>query len=265
MRRMSTFDENNMKVILLAGGFGTRLSEETSRIPKPMVQIGGRPILTHIMGHYASHGFNDFIVACGYHGHVIKDYFAGFSLDNSDFTVNLRSGDLQLLRQNSVDWSVTLIDTGLGTMTGGRIARLLPYVDGQTFMTTYGDGLSDVDLQALLLFHRDHGRLATVTAVRPEARFGSLSIGEGHIVEGFREKIETSQARINGGFFVFEPEIAQYIDGDDMPLEGAPLEKLAADRQLVAYPHDGFWKPMDTLRDKLELERLWNEGDAPWT
>lgn len=256
--------ESQLKVIVLAGGFGTRLSEETTSIPKPMVEIGDRPMIVHIMRHYARFGFNDFIIACGYRGSVIKDYFAGFRLMSSDFTVDLGSGRVETLAETSVDWTVSLVDTGLNTMTGGRIARLIPYVEG-TFMATYGDGLSDIDLKALLDFHSGHGKLATVTAVRPEARFGSLSIGHDRAVVGFEEKVSTSEARINGGFFVFEPEISSYIEGDDTPLEGSPLERLAADGELMAFPHDGFWKPMDTLRDKKELDRLWSDGSAPWT
>jgi glucose-1-phosphate cytidylyltransferase len=254
-----------MKVVILAGGLGTRLSEETLRIPKPMVEVGGDPILVHIMRLYAQHGLNDFIVACGYLGHVIKDYFASFKLQNTDFTVNLGTGELTHLNHSSVDWSVSLIDTGLNTLTGGRLARLEPYLENSTFMATYGDGLSDIDMSDLLEFHRSHGKLATITAVRPDARFGSLSIDGQHLVTGFEEKVTSSEARINGGFFVLEPEVLGYIDGDDVPFERAPLERLAADRQLMAYQHDGFWKPMDTQRDRQELERLWNQGDAPWS
>lgn len=254
-----------MKVVILAGGMGTRLSEETVRIPKPMVEVGGDPILVHIMRLYAQHGLSDFIVACGYLGHVIKDYFASFKLQNTDFTVNLGTGELTQLNHSSVDWSVSLIDTGLETMTGGRLARLEPYLGSGTFMATYGDGLADIDISDLLGFHRSHGKLATITAVRPEARFGSLSIDNERLVTGFEEKVTAAEARINGGFFVLEPEVLGYIDGDDVSFERAPLERLAADRQLMAYPHDGFWKPMDTQRDRQEFERLWSQGDAPWS
>jgi glucose-1-phosphate cytidylyltransferase len=254
-----------MKVVILAGGVGTRLSEETLRIPKPMVEIGGDPILVHIMRIYAQHGLNDFVVACGYLGHVIKAYFASFKLQNTDFTVELGTGELTQLNHSSVDWSVSLIDTGLETMTGGRLARLEPYLGNTTFMATYGDGLADIDISDLLAFHRRHGKLATITAVRPEARFGSLSIGSGGLVTGFEEKVTSSEARINGGFFVLEPKVFGYIDGDAVPFERAPLERLAADNQLVAYPHVGFWKPMDTQRDRQELERLWSQGGAPWS
>jgi len=253
-----------MKVVILAGGHGTRLSEETVRIPKPMVEIGGDPILVHIMRLYARHGLNDFIVACGYRGHLIKDYFARFNLQNTDFSINLGSGEITQLNRTEVDWNVALIDTGLDTMTGGRLARLEPYLGKATFMATYGDGLADIDLANLLDFHRKHGKLATITAVRPEARFGSLSIDNERLVTGFEEKVTSTEARINGGFFVLEPQVLEYIDDDSVSFERAPLERLAEDRQLVAYPHDGFWKPMDTLRDRQELERLWSQGDAPW-
>jgi glucose-1-phosphate cytidylyltransferase len=253
-----------MKVVILAGGFGTRLSEETLQIPKPMVEVGGYPILVHIMRMYADHGHKDFVVACGYLGHVIKDYFASFNLQNADFSVNLGTGELTRLKETTVDWSVSLIDTGLNTMTGGRLARLEPHLGNETFMATYGDGLADLDISDLLAFHRGHGKLATITAVRPEARFGSLSIDGERMVTGFEEKVTSSEARINGGFFVLEPEVIDYIDGDDVPFERAPLERLADDHQLMAYTHDGFWKPMDTLRDRRELERLWDEGVAPW-
>jgi len=254
-----------MKVVILAGGFGTRLSEETLQIPKPMVEVGGYPILVHIMRLYADHGHNEFIVACGYRGHVIKDYFANFNVQNADFSVNLGTGELTRLKETTVDWTVSLIDTGLNTMTGGRLARLRPHLGNETFMATYGDGLADLDISDLLAFHRGHGKLATITAVRPEARFGSLSIDDERMVTGFEEKVTSSEARINGGFFVLEPEVINYIDGDDVPFERAPLERLAEDRQLMAYTHDGFWKPMDTLRDRRELQRLWDEGVAPWS
>jgi glucose-1-phosphate cytidylyltransferase len=254
--------ETPVKVVLLAGGFGTRLSEETSRMPKPMVEIGGRPILVHIMELYSYHGFKDFVVACGYLGHVIKDYFARFSLQNFDFSVDLGTGETTVLERNAVDWRVALIDTGLDTMTGGRLSRVGPHLGETTFLATYGDGLADIDIQDLVDFHKRHGKLATITAVRPEARFGSLSIEDRRVV-GFEEKVVSSQAWINGGFFVLEPEVLSYIE-NDVPFERAPLEGLARDGELMAFEHDGFWKPMDTLRDKRELERLWESGHAPW-
>lgn len=253
-----------MKVIILAGGFGTRLAEETHLKPKPMVEVGGQPILVHIMRHYAKHGFNDFVVACGYMGHVIKDYFARFNLQNTDFAIDLGTGDVTQLTENSVDWRVALVDTGFETMTGGRIARLKPYLGDTTFMATYGDGLADIDLTELLEFHKSHGKLATITAVRPEARFGSLLLDGGSMVTGFEEKVRSPEARINGGFFVLEPEVINYIDGDSVPFERSPLERLARDGELMAFTHDGFWKPMDTLRDWRELEALWAGGAAPW-
>jgi glucose-1-phosphate cytidylyltransferase len=249
----------------LAGGFGTRLSEETTVRPKPMVRIGGTPLLVHLMHWYGHHGFKDFIVACGYLGGQIKDYFTRFLLQNSDFTVDLGSGSTTVLNPAPVDWRVTLVDTGLRTMTGGRLARLRDHVSDGTFLMTYGDGLSDVDLTALVEFHRAHGRLATVTAVRPPARFGSLVVDDDDRVIRFEEKIAASEARINGGFFVLEPGVLDYIDGDGTPFERAPLERLAADGQLSAYLHDGFWKAMDTLRDKTELEAIWDSGDPPWS
>lgn len=253
-----------MKVVLLAGGFGTRLSEETSVKPKPMVTIGGIPLLVHLMTWYAHHGFTDFVVACGYMGGYIKDYFARFLTQNADFTVNLAIGEVTVLNAPKVNWQVTLVDTGLNTMTGGRLARLRNHLDDGTFMMTYGDGLSDVDLTAELAFHRQHGKLATVAAVLPPARFGSLVIDHENTVVRFEEKIATSEARINGGFFILEPELIDFIDGDAVPFERAPLERLAAAGELAAFNHDGFWLPMDTLRDKQELEKLWQTGEAPW-
>ncbi len=252
-----------MKTVLLAGGFGTRLSEETSVRPKPMIEIGGIPILVHVMRGYASYGHEDFIVACGFMGNAIKDYFARFHLHLADFTVDLAQGTTDLLGPPPVDWKVTLVDTGLHTMTGGRIARLKDHLTS-TFMLTYGDGLADVDLDALLAFHKSHGKLATVTAVRPPARFGSLVLDADRQVTAFEEKVSSSETLINGGFFVLEPEVIDYIERDDQPFERAPLERLASDGQLSAYIHEGFWKPMDTLRDKRELEGLWETGDAPW-
>jgi glucose-1-phosphate cytidylyltransferase len=252
-----------MKVIILAGGLGTRLAEETSARPKPMVEIGGKPILWHIMQLYASHGFKDFLIACGYKGEMIKEYFHNFRIHNSDLFLNLKDGSCKVANSIVPDWQVGLIDTGLNTLTGGRIRRLQNLVGSDTFLVTYGDGLADLDLKALLKFHRGHGKLATVTAVSPIARFGSLELN-GDRVTKFAEKPQTGQGWINGGFFVFEPKVLDYIAGDQTTLEGEPLERLADDDELMAYRHSGFWHPMDTLRDKQLLESLWASGKAPW-
>ncbi len=253
-----------MKVIILAGGQGTRLAEETGSRPKPMVEIGGKPMLWHIMNIYAHYGYCDFLVACGYKGEVIKEYFRNFSVHNSDLFIRLRDGSCQITNSAAPDWNVGLVDTGLMTLTGGRLLRLRNLIGNQTFMITYGDGLADIDVGALLRFHRSHGKLATVTAVSPIARFGSLLL-EDHCVIKFAEKPRTGEGWINGGFFVFEPGVLDYIAGDQTSLEGEPLEQLASERQLLAYRHEGFWHPMDTLRDKQFLESLWNSGKAPWT
>ncbi|WP_437922530.1 glucose-1-phosphate cytidylyltransferase [Sorangium sp. So ce291] len=253
-----------MKIVLLAGGLGTRLSEETVDRPKPMVEIGGQPILWHIMQMYAAHGFDDFVVACGYKGDFIKDWFAGLRTRRADFTVDLRSGEVDALGVHCPSWRVTLIDTGLHTQTGGRIRRLSRVLGREPFMVTYGDGVGDIDIAKLVAFHRAHGKLATITAVRPPARFGVLDL-RGSEVAAFAEKPQAEGGWINGGFFVFEPGALDYLDCDDaMPLEREPLERLAALGQLMAYQHEGFWQPMDTLRDKRLLERLWDEGRAPW-
>ena len=252
-----------MKVVILAGGLGSRLSEETSTRPKPMVEIGGRPILWHIMNIYASHGFRDFIIACGYKSDVIKEYFRNFYYNSTDLVVNLRDGSCSTLRSQSPDWRVTLVDTGLETMTGGRLLRLAPTIGRETFMATYGDGVSDVDITKLIAFHEAHGRAATVTAVRPPARFGGLLFENDRIAE-FSEKPQTSEGWINGGFFVFGPEIFDYLENDQTILERAPLERIARDQQLYAYRHTGFWQPMDTIREKHLLESLWASGSAPW-
>ncbi len=253
-----------MKVVILAGGFGTRLTEETENRPKPMVEIGGRPILWHIMKHYAHHGFNEFAVALGYKGDMIKRYFLDYAKLNSSFTVNLQSGDL--MRRpggGSEDWTVHLVDTGLNTITGGRIKRLGPLIGRETFMATYGDGVCNVNVSDLLAFHRKHGKLATVTAVRPPARFGGLIFDGDRIVE-FTEKPQVGEGWINGGFFVLEPQVLEYIAGDETHWEGEPLERLAREGQLMAYRHDNFWQCMDTLRDLRLLESLWASGKAPW-
>lgn len=252
-----------MKVVLLAGGLGTRLAEETSLRPKPMVEIGAKPILWHIMSIYARYGHKDFLVACGYKGEVIKEYFRNYVLINSDLFLSLQDGSTRVANSVTPDWEVGLIDTGANTLTGGRLRRLKDYLGNELFMVTYGDGLADVDITALLDFHRRHGKLATVTAVSPVARFGSLQM-QGDAVRQFAEKPRSGEGWINGGFFVFEPGVLDYINGDNVALEGEPLERLASEGQLRAYRHTGFWHPMDTLRDKQYLESLWASGNPLW-
>jgi glucose-1-phosphate cytidylyltransferase len=253
-----------MKTVILCGGLGTRLSEETQLKPKPMVEIGHRPILWHIMKTYAHHGFSDFVLALGYKSHFIKDYFLHYHPLTSDMTVHLGTGQVEYANTLAEDWSVDLVDTGPSTMTGGRILRLEERLrpDG-AFLCTYGDGLCDVDLRSLFAFHKAHGLLATVTAVRPPARFGALHIEDSRVV-CFKEKIQAEAGWINGGYFVFEPGIFDYLDSDDTILEESPLERLAADGQLMAYKHDGFWQCMDTLRDRNHLEALWRDKKAKW-
>jgi glucose-1-phosphate cytidylyltransferase len=250
-------------VVILAGGRGTRLAEETEMRPKPMVDVGGRPLLWHIKPIYAGHGYTDFLIACGYKGELIKEYFRNLVVHHSDYFIELKTGDLQLLDGHRLDWRVGVIDTGLDTMTGGRILRLKPLVGDQRFMVTYGDGVADIDVGRLVAFHRAHGRLATVTAVRPPSRFGSLALA-GDAVREFSEKPQTEEGWINGGFFVFEPRVFEYLAGDRTVLEREPLERLASDGQLMAYRHPGFWQPMDTVRDRQLLEKLWATGAAPW-
>jgi glucose-1-phosphate cytidylyltransferase len=252
-----------MKVAILAGGVGTRLSEETQVKPKPMVEIGARPILWHIMKHYSSYGLNDFVIALGYKGEYIKKYFVDFCSLESDLTVNVGSGAVTRHNNNHPDWNVALIDTGVSTLTGGRIKRLAPSIGKETFMLTWGDGVSDVDLKRLLEFHRSHGKLATVTAVRPTARFGHMTFDGDRVLE-FSEKPQAAEGWINGAFFVLEPEIFDYIEGDETQWEKEPMERLAREGQLMAYRHENFWQCMDTLRDKVLLESLWQAGDAPW-
>ena len=252
-----------MKVVILAGGLGSRLAEETEMKPKPMVEIGGHPILWHIMKLYAHYGFEEFFIALGYKSEVIKRYFLDYYSLNGSMTVNLRSGEVRTHEKESEDWTVHLIDTGLHTLTGGRVKRLEPWLKDGTFMVTYGDGVCDIDLADLLRFHRSHGRIATVTAVRPPARFGGL-IFDGDLVADFTEKPQIGEGWINGGFMVFEPEVFNYLSGDDSSLEANGLEGLAADRQLCAYRHDRFWQCMDTMRDMRLLESYWQSGDVPW-
>jgi len=252
-----------VKTIILAGGLGTRLAEETVDRPKPMVEIGGKPILWHLLNFYSSAGFDEFIIALGYKQEVVKEYFRAFYAHNNDLTVDLSSGTVQVRERASERWKVHLIDTGRDTMTGGRIKRLRELIGEERFMCTYGDGLASLDVRDLLGFHIAQGRLATLTAVRPPARFGALSI-EGDRVTAFEEKQQAREGWINGGFFVFEPAIFDAIEGDHTLLEHEPLVTLADRGELSCYRHDGFWQPMDTLRDKRHLEALWSTGDAPW-
>lgn len=252
-----------MKVVLLAGGRGTRLAEETAIRPKPMVEVGGKPLLWHVMSIYASHGHRDFLVACGYKGELIKEYFRSAFLSSSDFCVDLGSGQVEVLNPSRLDWKVGLVDTGLDTMTGGRIRRLAAWLKDGPFMMTYGDGVGNVDITALLRFHQAHGKMVTVTAVRPPARFGGLVLEQDRVCE-FSEKPQTESGWINGGFFVCENRFLDYLTDDAAVLEREPLERVAAAGQLMAYRHEGFWQPMDTLREKELLESLWASGKAPW-
>jgi glucose-1-phosphate cytidylyltransferase len=252
-----------VKVVILAGGLGTRLAEETEVKPKPMVEIGGSPILWHIMKQYAHYGFNEFFIALGYRGEVIKRYFMDYYSLNGSMTIDLSKGKVETHKKECEDWIIHLMDTGQETYTGGRVQRLESWLKDGTFMVTYGDGVSDIDLQDLLKFHRSHGRIATVTAVRPPARFGGL-IFNGDLVVKFSEKPQIGEGWINGGYLVFEPAIFKYLGGDKSSLEADAMERLAADNQLVAYKHDRFWQCMDTLRDKRLLDHLWREGQAPW-
>ncbi|WP_336810814.1 glucose-1-phosphate cytidylyltransferase [Bosea sp. MMO-172] len=253
-----------MKAVILAGGLGTRISEETHLKPKPMIEIGGMPILWHIMKVYSAHGVNDFVICCGYKGYVIKEYFANYFLHMSDVTFDMAENRMVVHRQKAEPWRVTLVDTGESTLTGGRLKRVREYVEGEdAFCFTYGDGVADIDISRLIAFHRDHGKLATVTAVAPPGRYGALA-REGSAVRGFVEKPRGDGGMINGGFFVLSPKVLSYIEGDSSSWEGEPLMRIATDGQLMAYEHQGFWAAMDTLRDKNMLEELWGGGSAPW-
>ncbi|WP_236450642.1 glucose-1-phosphate cytidylyltransferase [Stutzerimonas stutzeri] len=253
-----------MKAVILAGGLGTRLSEETSTRPKPMVEIGGKPILWHIMKMYSSHGINDFVICCGYKGYVIKEYFANYFLHMSDVTFNMRDNSMEVHNKRAEPWSVTLVDTGDHSMTGGRLRRVSDYVKHeQAFCFTYGDGVGDIDIAATVRFHKAHGKAATLTATYPPGRFGALDIRNGQVMN-FKEKPKGDGAMINGGFFVLTPQVLDYLTDDSTIWEQEPLMNLANDGQLMAYEHQGFWQPMDTLRDKNHLEELWDSGKAPW-
>ncbi len=254
-----------MQAVILAGGFGTRISEESSVRPKPMVEVGGKPILWHIMKIYSAHGINDFIICCGYKGHVIKSFFNEYSLANADVTFDLRANRMEIHRNEAEPWNVTLVETGLDTMTGGRIKRAAKYLNGETFLCTYGDGVSNIDISRSIAFHREHGGEATVTAVQPPGRFGAFTLSAGSSqIEAFKEKPQGDGAWINGGYFVLEPRVVDRIEGDSTIFEQSPMRGLAHDGQLHAFRHDGFWQPMDTLRDKHVLEELWESGKAPW-
>ncbi len=255
-----------MKVVILAGGFGTRLTEETEMKPKPMISIGGKPILWHIMKIYSSYGFNDFVICLGYKGYAIKEYFVNYFYHQSDITVDMADGSVEVHKTEAESWRVTLVDTGLNTMTGGRIQRVRKYLNEETFMLTYGDGVGNVNIDNLLARHKKHGKAATLTAVQPLGRFGAIEImpDENNSIAKFIEKPSGDGSWINGGFFVLEPKIFDYIDGDATVWERSPLDKLASDKELFAYKHSGFWLPMDTLRDKRELEKLWQEDRALW-
>ena len=253
-----------MKAVILAGGLGTRISEESSSRPKPMIEIGGKPILWHIMKIYSAHGINDFVVCCGYKGYVIKEYFANYFLHMSDVTFDMQNNKMEVHQRHAEPWRVTLIDTGDESMTGGRLKRVRDYVkDEDAFCFTYGDGVSDVDISAQIAFHKQHGKLATVTAVQPFGRYGALDMDKG-LVKGFIEKPQGDGGWVNGGFFVLSPKCIDLIIDDSTVWEGRPLNELSSQAELMAYEHDGFWQPMDTLRDKTHLEELWRSGHAPW-
>ena len=254
-----------MKVLLLAGGFGTRLSEETDIRPKPMVDIGGKPILWHIMKIYSQYGFNEFVILLGYKGYYIKEYFLNYFLHQSDVTLDIQTGKMEVLNNSSEPWKITLLDTGLDSMTGGRVKRAQNFVGNKPFMLTYGDGVSDINIEELVNFHKSHGKAMTMTSAQPDARFGALNIEKNSQVTSFQEKPKNEGGWINAGFFVCEPKVFDYItEGDSTVFEQAPLQNLAKDGEIFTYKHDGFWKPMDTLRDKQQLQKLWEEKKAPW-
>ncbi len=253
-----------MKTVILAGGYGTRISEESHLKPKPMIEIGGKPILWHIMKIYSHYGFHDFIICCGYKANVIKDYFTNHYLHASDVTIDLANNQMEIHSTFSEPWKVTLVDTGLGTMTGGRVKRIQPYVNGESFMLTYGDGVSSVNIWELIAFHKKHGKIATISAAQPTGRFGVLDIDENNLIRSFKEKPKQGGSWVNAGFSVFESEIFDYIEGDQTVFEREPYERVANDGQMLAFRHNGFWYPMDTLRDKEYLEELWASGTAPW-
>jgi len=255
-----------MKGVILAGGFGTRLSEETDLRPKPMVEIGSKPILWHIMKTYSSHGINDFVILLGYKGYYIKEYFANYFLHQSDVTINLSNNEMEIHSNQSEPWKVTLVDTGLNSMTGARVKKAKQYIDNEPFLLTYGDGVGDIDIQKTLDFHKQHGKLLTMTSAQPDGRFGALDIDQKtNQVREFQEKPKGDGSWINAGYFICQPEVLDYIDdSDDVIFEQDPLKNLAKDGQIYTYKHDGFWMPMDTLRDKIELNKLWKDGSAPW-
>ncbi|MFT4804704.1 MAG: glucose-1-phosphate cytidylyltransferase [Patiriisocius sp.] len=253
-----------MKVVLLAGGFGTRLSEETNLKPKPMVEIGGKPILWHIMKTYSYYGFNEFVICLGYKGYMIKEYFANYFLHQADVTIDMANNQFEYHKSEAEPWKVSLIDTGSSSMTGGRIKRVKDYLNNEPFLLTYGDGVGNVNIADLVAFHENHGKLMTVTSVQPSGRFGALNIAENQEVKSFMEKPKGDGSWINGGFFVCQPEVIDFIDGDESVFEKKPMETIAKEGQMKAFNHHDFWKPMDTLRDKQDLESLWASGKAPW-
>ncbi len=262
--KFETINHINMKVVILAGGHGTRLSEATGTIPKPMVEVGGRPIIWHIMKIYSSFGFKDFIICCGYKQYVIKEYFANYFRHNNDMTVNLADNSVEIHRKHAEDWKVTLIDTGLHTLTGGRIKRIQEYVGNEPFLLTYGDGVGDVDIAATVASHKNAGKILTMTAYEPSGKLGVLHIAENGNVDAFEEKPKNSGAWINAGFFVCEPELFNFVGSDHEMFEREPMQKLIEQQQLNAYKHTGFWKPMDTLKDNADLNSLWDAGEAAW-
>lgn len=253
-----------MKVVILAGGFGTRLSEETSLKPKPMVEIGGKPVLWHIMKIYSHYGFNEFVICLGYKGYLIKEYFANYFLHQSDVTIDIENNSFEFHKSQAEPWKVSLVDTGANSMTGGRIKRVTEFIGNEPFLLTYGDGVGSVDIRSLVQYHTGHGKMMTVTSVQPSGRFGALNIDQEMNVQSFMEKPKGDGSWINGGFFICQPEVLKYIAGDSTVFEREPMEDIALKGQMKAFKHEGFWMPMDTLRDKQELERLWQEGSAPW-